>query len=237
MGVLFAFLAFFAFAAVFVFGILSIVFFARKEKSKGKKQLLFAGGSFAVFIISFIAFGATLSGDETEKKIEVASDEKPIVKDEEKKEPEMSEEEKAEQKKAEENAAADAKAKEEAEAKALAEAEAKAKAEAEAKEESIPREHKAALKKAETYAEMMHMSKAGIYDQLTSEYGENFPKEAAQYAIDNIVWDWKENALKKAETYAEMMSMSDSAIYEQLISEYGEKFTKEEAQYAVDNLK
>lgn len=238
MGVLFAFLAFFAFAAVFVFGILSIVFFARKEKSKGKKQLLFTGGSFAIFLISFIAFGATLSGDETEKKIEVSSDEKPIVKTEEKQEPGMSEEEKAEQeKKAEEKAAADAKAKEEAEAKALAEAEAKAKAKAEAKEESIPREHKAALKKAETYAEMMHMSKAGIYDQLTSEYGENFPKEAAQYAIDNIVWDWKENALKKAETYAEMMSMSDSAIYEQLISEYGEKFTKEEAQYAVDNLK
>lgn len=82
----------------------------------------------------------------------------------------------------------------------------------------------------------MHMSKAGIYDQLTSEYGENFPSEAAQYAVDNIVFDWKEAALKKAEIYAETMSMSDSAIYDQLISEYGEKFTKEEAQYAIDNL-
>lgn len=83
----------------------------------------------------------------------------------------------------------------------------------------------------------MHMSKSGVYDQLTSEYGENFPVEAAQYAIDNIVFDWKGNALKKAETYAETMSMSDAAIYDQLISEYGEKFTPEEAQYAVDNLK
>lgn len=82
----------------------------------------------------------------------------------------------------------------------------------------------------------MNMSKAGIYDQLTSEYGENFPAEAAQYAIDNVVVDWKENALKKAQSYAELMSMSDSAIYDQLISEYGEKFTKEEAQYAIDNL-
>lgn len=83
----------------------------------------------------------------------------------------------------------------------------------------------------------MNMSKKGIYEQLTSEYGENFPKEAAQYAIDNIVFDWKENALIKAQSYAETMSMSDSAIYDQLISEYGEKFTAEEAQYAIDNLK
>lgn len=87
------------------------------------------------------------------------------------------------------------------------------------------------------YAENMNMSKTGVYDQLTSEYGENFDKKAAKYAIDNIVFDWKENALKKAQLYAEEMSMSDSAIYDQLISEYGEKFTKEEAKYAIDNLK
>ena len=82
----------------------------------------------------------------------------------------------------------------------------------------------------------MHMSKAGIYDQLTSEYGEKFTKEAAQYAMDNLEANWKENALKTAQSYQETMSMSPSAIYDQLISEYGEKFTKEEAQYAIDNL-
>jgi ATP phosphoribosyltransferase regulatory subunit HisZ len=80
------------------------------------------------------------------------------------------------------------------------------------------------------------MSKAGIYDQLTSEYGEQFPADAAQYAIDNLEVNWKENALKKAQEYAELMSMSDADIYDQLISEHGEKFTKEEAQYAIDNL-
>lgn len=106
----------------------------------------------------------------------------------------------------------------------------------EVKKESVPREYKSALKSAETYAKVMYMSKAGIYDQLVSEYGENFPKEAAQYAIDNIEHDWKANALKSAQTYAETMNMSDAAIYDQLISEYGEKFTTEEAQYAIDNL-
>ena len=32
----------------------------------------------------------------------------------------------------------------------------------------------------------MNMSKAGVYDQLTSEYGEKFTAEEAQYAIDNL---------------------------------------------------
>ena len=82
----------------------------------------------------------------------------------------------------------------------------------------------------------MILSKAGVYDQLTSEYGEKFTAEEAQYAVDNLDVNWKENALKKAKVYQETMAMSPSAIYDQLVSEYGEKFTEEEAQYAVDNL-
>ena len=82
----------------------------------------------------------------------------------------------------------------------------------------------------------MNMSKAGVYDQLISEYGEKFTKEEAKYAIDNVEADWKKNALEKAKTYQESMAMSPSAIYDQLISEYGEKFTAEEAKYAIDNL-
>lgn len=97
-------------------------------------------------------------------------------------------------------------------------------------------EEKNALKKAESYAKIMHMSKKGIYDQLTSEYGEGFDKDAAQYAIDNIEWDWNENALAKAKSYRDTMNMSKNRIYEQLTSEYGEQFTKEEAQYAIDHL-
>ncbi|WP_042274662.1 Ltp family lipoprotein [[Clostridium] dakarense] len=103
-------------------------------------------------------------------------------------------------------------------------------------EEDVPTEYKSALRKAKTYSDTMSMSKAGLYEQLTSEYGEKFPQEAAQYAIDNVEADWKENALKKAKTYQKDMAMSSSAIYDQLISDYGEKFTEEEAQYAIDNL-
>ena len=106
----------------------------------------------------------------------------------------------------------------------------------EEKEDDVPREYKNALAKAETYFKLMNMSKQGIYDQLTSEYGEKFPAEAAQYAVDNLQVDYKEAALKKAKSYAETMNMSNDGIYDQLVSEYGEQFTPEEAQYAIDNL-
>lgn len=133
---------------------------------------------------------------------------------------------------------ADAKAKADAEAKAKADAEAKAKAEADAKakEAAIPIEYKNALKKAQSYSNMMHMSKAGIYDQLTSDMGEGFSAEAAQYAVDNLNADYNKNALEKAKSYQSQMAMSKDSIYDQLTSSYGEKFTAEEAQYAVNNL-
>ena len=104
------------------------------------------------------------------------------------------------------------------------------------KEETVSTEYKSALKKAEIYSKSMHMSKQAIYDQLTSDYGECFPADAAQYAIDNLEADYNDNALKKAESYSKDMHMSKKGIYEQLISEYGEQFTPEEAQYAIDHL-
>lgn len=97
-------------------------------------------------------------------------------------------------------------------------------------------EQENALKKAESYSKNLHMSKKGIYEQLTSEYGEQFDADSAQYAIDNMQADFKANALEKAKSYQSSMNMSKSAIYDQLISEYGEQFTAEEAQYAIDNL-
>ena len=103
-------------------------------------------------------------------------------------------------------------------------------------DKNIPTEYKSALKKAKQYDKTMHMSKLGLYDQLTSEYGEQFPAEAAQYAVDNLDADYNANALAKADDYNKSMHMSKLGIYDQLVSESGEQFTAEEAQYAVDNL-
>ncbi len=104
-----------------------------------------------------------------------------------------------------------------------------------AETETVSREFKNAISKAETYSDM-HLSKTAIYNQLTSEYGEKFPHDAAQYAVDNLQTDWNYNALEMAKFYQENMSMSKAAIYDQLVSDFGEKFTAEQAQYAVDNL-
>ncbi len=101
---------------------------------------------------------------------------------------------------------------------------------------NVPAEYASALDKADSYANMMHMSKAGLYDQLTSEYGEQFSAEVAQYAVDNVVTDWNANALAKAQSYQDDMSMAPAAIHDQLTSEYGEQFTAAEADYAIANL-
>lgn len=100
----------------------------------------------------------------------------------------------------------------------------------------VPVEYASALTKAQMYSDVMQMSKAGIYNQLTSEYGEKFSPEAAQYAVDTLQADYNANALAKAKQYQDTMAMSPSAIHDQLTSEYGERFTAEEADYAIANL-
>ncbi|NMN02220.1 Ltp family lipoprotein [Bifidobacterium panos] len=100
----------------------------------------------------------------------------------------------------------------------------------------MPNEYKKALAQAKTYSDTMHMSKQGIYDQLTSEYGGKFSAEAAQYAVDNLQADYNQNALEQAKDYEKSMNMSSEAIRDQLTSEYGGKFTQEEADYAIQHL-
>lgn len=51
---------------------------------------------------------------------------------------------------------------------------------------NVSTEYKNALEKAKVYQDSMAMSKNAIYDQLTSEYGEQFTESQAQYAIDNL---------------------------------------------------
>lgn len=101
---------------------------------------------------------------------------------------------------------------------------------------NVPKEYKVALKKANDYLSFMPFSKQGLFDQLTSEYGEKFPADAAQYAVDNVKTDWNKNALRAATTYRNKMHMSRAGIYDQLISEYGDRYTASEAQFAVDHL-
>lgn len=102
--------------------------------------------------------------------------------------------------------------------------------------DKVPVEYQNALKKAETYSDLMHMSKQAIDDQLVSKDGDKFKEDAAYYAMTHLKADWNRNALKKANSYQDDQSMSNEAIKEQLTSEYGEKFTEEQSDYAVGHL-
>lgn len=106
----------------------------------------------------------------------------------------------------------------------------------EEKKSDVPAEYTSALNQANSYANTMHMSKQGVYDQLTSEYGGKFSAEAAQYAVDNVKADWNANALAKAKDYQSQQNLSPSAIHDQLTSSAGEKFTQAEADYAIAHL-
>ncbi|WP_326503359.1 Ltp family lipoprotein [Rothia nasimurium] len=101
----------------------------------------------------------------------------------------------------------------------------------------VPRDYSNALSTANRYLSIMDFSYAGLYEQLTSEYGEKFSPEAAQYAMDNLNADWNAEALGSAQNYIDIMPFSYAGLYDQLTSEYGEQFTPEQAQYAVDNVK
>jgi len=55
-----------------------------------------------------------------------------------------------------------------------------------AKKSNVSTEFNNSLIKAESYSSMMHMSKQGIYDQLSSDAGEKFTADEANYAMQHI---------------------------------------------------
>lgn len=95
---------------------------------------------------------------------------------------------------------------------------------------SATREQSNALSAAVAYLDYSAFSKQGLYDQLIFE---EYPADAAQYAIDNISADWNQNALQTAKDYLDFTSFSDQGLYDQLIHD---KYTPDEAQFAINNL-
>lgn len=87
-----------------------------------------------------------------------------------------------------------------------------------------------ALRKAESYLNYTSFSKEGLRDQL--EY-EGFASDEIDYALDNIVVDWNEQALDTAESYLRYTSFSETGLRDQL--EY-EEFLSDEIDYAMENI-
>lgn len=99
---------------------------------------------------------------------------------------------------------------------------------------------KNAFRSAVSYLEYTGFSKAGLIDQLSSEYGDNYTVQQATDAVLALeaagLVDWKEQAVRSGQSYLEYSSFSRKGLIDQLSSPYGGKFTVAQATYAADQL-
>jgi 4-alpha-glucanotransferase len=86
---------------------------------------------------------------------------------------------------------------------------------------------KNARESAESYLSFTAFSREGLIDQLEFE---EYSTEDAEYAVDALNVDWKEQAAKSAESYLEFTSFSREGLIDQLLFE---GYTQEEAEYGV----
>ena len=91
-----------------------------------------------------------------------------------------------------------------------------------------------AVRSAESYLSFKAFSRQGLIDQLSSEYGDQFPVEDATVAVDSLNVDWLEQAMESAQSYLEFSGFSRQGLIDQLSSEFGEQFTIEQATFGVD---
>lgn len=90
-----------------------------------------------------------------------------------------------------------------------------------------------ALRSAQQYLSFTAFSRSGLIRQLTSEYGEGYSAEDAEFAVASLEQtgkvDWNAEAAQAAKSYLDMTSFSRDGLFEQLTSEYGEGFTADQA--------
>ncbi len=63
----------------------------------------------------------------------------------------------------------------------------------------------------------------------------NYFSREADYAVEHVNFDWKEDAVKEAESYANGAKISKEKMLEVLVE--NKKFTQEEAEYAIEHAK
>ncbi len=102
---------------------------------------------------------------------------------------------------------------------------------------TLTRGQENAIKSATSYLGFSAFSRAGLFQQLTSQYGEGFEAADAEFAIahleQNGLVDWNAEAAESAQSYLDFTSFSRQGLYDQLTSQYGEGFTHEQAEYAL----
>jgi hypothetical protein len=94
-----------------------------------------------------------------------------------------------------------------------------------------------ALESAKSYLDMgTGFSRAGLIDQLSSQYGEQFSVADATWAVAHSGADWNAQAVMSAKGYMKMGGFSRAGLIDQLTSPSGEQFTMAQATYAVNQV-
>lgn len=97
--------------------------------------------------------------------------------------------------------------------------------------QELTNQQKNAVRSAEAYLRMSGFSRAGLIEQLSSEYGDGYEVSDATVAVDSLSVDWSEQAARSAKDYLEMSGFSCRGLIDQLASDYGSQFTESEAEY------
>lgn len=90
-------------------------------------------------------------------------------------------------------------------------------------------EQEQALDKAQTYVDGQAFSKKDLKAQLKYH---QFSEEAIDYAMENVIVDYRQECVEKAESYLDSMSFSEQDLRNQL--QYHE-FASEDIEYAIEN--
>lgn len=97
--------------------------------------------------------------------------------------------------------------------------------------DNLTAQQKNAVRSAKQYLSMTGFSRAGLIQQLSSEYGEGYKVADATVAVDSLNVDWDKQAVRSAKQYLEMQGFSCRGLIQQLSSSAGEKYTKSQATY------
>jgi hypothetical protein len=94
-------------------------------------------------------------------------------------------------------------------------------------------EQEQAIQSAQGYLDSgQGFSKAGLFHQLTSSYGEGFSHSLARFALRHVQVNWNAQAVISAKGYLSSgQGFSYANLVEQLDSPYGEQFTPAQAQH------
>ncbi len=93
-----------------------------------------------------------------------------------------------------------------------------------------------AVRSARSYLDFSGFSRQGLIDQLSSEFGDQYPVEDATVAVDSLLVDWNAQAVRSANSYLEISGFSCQGLIDQLASEFGDQYTVDQATWAATQV-